>query len=259
MRRSALTLALAVVCGLTMSTVVAQGEPGIKTVVIRAQSFDQQPESRREGGEAMDSAVAAAVIGAVARQFGEREVGVKLDTVAVLPASVRDRDVSGSGRLQIGDDETWIPFRFTALYDTAGTSVSHPHLVIGDVEGGKTVAANSEIAVALSGEVDAALKDEFAQQTARLVMDQVIISNAGARYLRVQGIGTVDFGVEGATAAQIEALYDRRSGQWLRVDYELGTTANWADIPTFPSRRWRPVDRSGWEREGQLVFWRTLG
>lgn len=234
MRRSALTLALAVVCGLTMSTVIAQGEPANKAVAISAQSFDKRPESRMEGDEAMDSAAAAAVIGAVTRQFGEREVGVKLDTVAVVVASLRDRDVSGSGRLQIGDDETWIPFRFTALYDTTETSVSHPYLVIGDVQDGKTVGVDSKIAMSLSGKVDAALKNDFAQQPVRLRMDRVRTSSAGARYLHVQGIGTADFGAEGTTAAQVEALYDRRNGQWVRVDYDLGTTANWADLPQKP-------------------------
>ncbi|MFD0738120.1 hypothetical protein ACFQZQ_02290 [Lysobacter koreensis] len=234
MRRSALTLALVLVGGLTLSTAVAQADGTSKQVAIQAQSLDRQPESRIEGDEAMDGAVAAAVIGAVARQFGEREVGVKLDSVAVMPASVRDRDVSGSGRLRIGDDEAWIPFRFTALYDTSATSVSQPYLVIGDTAGGEPIANDSKLALALSDRVGSSLRDEFAQQPVRLLMDQVTTNAAGSRYLRVQGIGTADFGREGATTAQIEALYDRRSGQWLRVDYELGTTANWDEVSTRP-------------------------
>lgn len=230
MRRSALTLALAIVCGLTMSTVVAQGEGDGTPVAIRAQSSDPSPQSRIEGDEAMDGAIAAAVIGAVARQFGENEVGVKLDDVAVVPASLRDRNVSGDGRLQIGDDETWIPFSFMVLYDTSTTAVSHPYLVIGDGRDGKTVAADSKIALTLANRVDAALKDEFAQQPVHLRIDRVTTSNAGTRYMRVQGIGSADFGAEGATATRIEALYDRRDERWVRVDYELGTTANWADV-----------------------------
>ena len=200
-------------------------------VTIRAQSLAPRPESRREGDEAMDSAIAAAVIGAVVRQFGERDVAVKLDKVAVNPASVRDRAVSGDGRLQIGGDLDWIAFGFSALYDTVATTVSYPQLTLGGAPGGQQIGGNSKIALALSDKVDAALRDEFPQQPVEMLLEYITTRPAGRRYLQVNGLGTVDFGAEGTTAAQVEALYDRRNGQWLRVDYELGTTSNWADRP----------------------------
>ncbi|MGH8075807.1 MAG: hypothetical protein ACREPE_00560 [Lysobacter sp.] len=182
----------------------------------------------------MDAAVAAAVIGAVVAQFDEREVTVTLDKVAVEPASVRDRAVSGEGRLQIGGDLEWIPFKFSTLYDTIGTTVTYPRLKIGGAPDGREIAADSKMAVGLSAKVDAALREEFPQQPVELVMEHVTTMAVSKRYLQVNGVGTADFGADGATAAQVEALYDRRNGQWVRVDYELGTTSNWADDDAKP-------------------------
>lgn len=183
---------------------------------------------------AMDSAVAAAVIGAVSRQFGERRIEVKLDSVSVKPASLRDRSVSGEGRILIGDSDaaepkSWIPIQFAALYDTRTASVSRPALVIGDGSAASDkLALDAPLAVELGTRVDAALAKEFAQQPAQMIVDRITTTPAGPRYLRVAALGTADFAAEGTTAAQIDALYDRQTGQWVRVTYELGTTSNWS-------------------------------
>lgn len=234
MHRPAPAFALLTAIAIAVTAMGAQSVSADTPTTIRAQSLDTAPASRIEGGEAMDGAVAAAVIGAVSQQFGETEVAVKLDKVAVDAASIRDRTVSGDGRLQIGGDHEWIPFQFAALYDTVGTSVSYPQLKIGGSAGARSIAGNSKIAIALSTRVDAALRSEFPQQPVEMVMERVTISALGTRYLQVKGTGTADFGVEGTTSAQVEALYDHRNGQWLRVDYELGTTSNWADRPSTP-------------------------
>lgn len=230
MHRSVPVFALLASAVIAVTAMGAQRVSADPPATIRAQALDTQPASRMEGDEAMDGAVAAAVIGAVSRQFGEHEVAVKLDKVAVAPASLRDRTVSGDGRLQIGGDPEWIAFQFAALYDTVGTTVSYPQLKIGgSLDGQQPVAGNSKIAVSLANKVDIALRNEFPQQPVDMVMEHVTTSAAGKRYLQVRGVGTADFGAEGATAAQVEALYDRHSGQWLRVDYELGATSDWAD------------------------------
>lgn len=221
MRRSVLTIALASLCGLAVASAVSQAPD----VVARA--TERAPTSRVEGDQVMDAAVATAVIAAIGRQFGEDRVAVRLDQVAVKPASIRDRTVDGFGRLQLGSDATWIPFRFEALYDTESTVVSAPRLVLGEAQPGNELEVNSDIARALAQRVDRALSDEFAQQPFELVIDRVATSKAGQRLVQVRGTGTVDFGVEGATAAQINALYDPVEARWLRVEYELGTTANW--------------------------------
>lgn len=226
--------------GLLATAIASQGAGGSasgissRPVQIQAHAVSA-PQSRIEGDMAMDSAVAAAVIGAVSRQFGERRVEVKLDSVSVQPASLRDRDVSGEGRILIGDIDgadaaAWIPIQFEALYDTQTASVSHPALVIGPRSAdARSLPLDAPLAVALGTQVDAALAAEFEQQPAQMIVDRVTTSPAGSRYLRVEALGTADFAAEGSTAAQIDALYDRRTGEWIRVSYELGTTSNWSD------------------------------
>ncbi|MFC0677929.1 hypothetical protein ACFFGH_08760 [Lysobacter korlensis] len=225
MRRSVLTAALVSLCGLAVASVVTQGTP-VPASLISA-TAEQTPQSRAEGDQAMDDAIATAVIAAVGRQFGEGDVEVKLDSVSVQPESIRDRTVGGHGRLQLGKDASWIPFRFEALYDTESTAVSAPRLVLGEAQRGNEVASDSDIARALASRVDTELSAEFAQQPFNLVIDRVATQPAGQRLVQVRGSGTVDFGSDGSTAAQIDALYDPVDARWLRVSYELGPTADW--------------------------------
>lgn len=221
MRRSVLTLALVSLCGLAVASVVTQRGAAFQAVAV------EPPHSRIEGDQALDGAVAAAVIAGVSRQFGESRVEVRLDSVGVQPASIRDRVVGGHGRLKLGRERAWIPFRFEALYDTESTAVSHPRLVLGEASPGNEIASDSEIARALTERVGTALNDEFSQQAFDLVIDRVVAQDVGDRLVQVRGSGTVDFGPDGATAAQIDALYDPAESRWLHVTYELGPTANW--------------------------------
>jgi len=230
-RPAMLTLASTVIvaCGLLSSNVVARDDVAGNPLEIHARALDSQPHSRIEANQAMDGAVAASVIGAISIQFGEREVAVRLDEVAVQPASVRDRRVNGAGRLRIGDDDSWIPFHFDVLYDTRTASVSYPAITLGDGTAGHPIAPDSSLARALGQRVDMALDVEFAQQPVQLAVDRVTTAEAGTRYLRVEALGIADFDAEGIVPAQVRALYDRETGEWLRVDYELGTTSNWSD------------------------------
>lgn len=240
-RISGLTpLALAVLgaAGLLLGTIATQnsamaGAGAGDQVEVRGVAIST-PHSRVEGDMAMDSAVAAAVIGAVSRQFGERRIEVKLDSVSVQPASLRDRSVSGQGRILIGDSgrtdaRNWIPIQFAALYDTRTASVSHPALVIGDgATTPENLALDAPLALELGSRIDAVLAEEFTQQPAQMIVDRITTTPTGSQYLRVAALGTADFAAEGTTAAQIDALYDRRTGEWVRVTYELGTTSNWS-------------------------------
>lgn len=220
MRRSVLTLALVSLCGLAVASVVGQRGGALQSLAI------EPLQAEADRGQAMDDAVAAAVIAGVSRQFGESRVDVRLDSVDVQPASIRDRVARGDGRLRLGQDRAWIPFRFEALYDTASAAVSVPRLALGDSRPGHEVESGSNIARALVERVDMALHDEFSQQPFDLVIERVVTQGAGDRLVQVRGTGTVDFGAEGATAAQIDALYDPVEARWLRVDYELGPTAS---------------------------------
>lgn len=205
---------------------VAAPPPGQVQQAIAAKALDTTPESRVEGDQAIDAAVAASLIGAVSSEFEQRLVEVKLDEVKVAPAGLVQRDVRGNGRLLIGRDAEWIPFRFAALYDTQSSSVDYPSLVLGTDEPGRPVATDAQVAIELAREVDRRLGSEFAGQPVRFTLDDVRLSATGSHYQRLRASGIADFGAEGSTSTGVQALYDPRNGQWLHVRYELGASAN---------------------------------
>lgn len=192
---------------------------------LQGQALDEHPESRVEASESIDAALAAALIGAISRQFDERKVAVKLDRVETEPLNLIDLRVEGDGRLRIGDDEEWLPLRFAAMYDGVDATVVQPRLTIGDDGDGEEVAIASPLATALHQQVAAGLQREFAQQSAQLHIDRIRQLPAGRRYTRLEGVGTVDFDEQGSSVATIRALYDRSRHEWLQVGYELGAAA----------------------------------
>ncbi|MGY0556899.1 MULTISPECIES: hypothetical protein [unclassified Lysobacter] len=215
--------------GLFFATALAQRPVPVSVAPqLQAQAL-QAPQSREEGGQAMDSAVAAALIGAISDQFDARRVEVTLDKVHVAPLSVRDRSVSGNGRLRIGDAPDWIAMSFNALYDTATASVSRPVLVLNDGQAGEVLQLDSDLARALDREVNSALASEFSQQSVQLLIERVTTTASDQRFVQLRALGIAEFSGEGTTPAQVSALYDRDTGEWLRVDYELGTSSNWAE------------------------------
>lgn len=232
MRRTSCSLALLLTISLGASAIANQASPGTAPMTIQAKALGSKPQSVAEGREALDSAVAAAVVGALSEQFTGHVVSIKLDKVDVQPSSIRDRTVSGEGRLQIGADEDWIGFRFRTLYDTHVGNASYPDITLGGVGGNEREVPNDAFLVRqLDEHVIGLLGKEFGSQAVGLQLDRVTTVEAGKRYLRIDASGIADFGREGTTPAQVDALYDRRQDAWLRVDYELGSTASW-DVET---------------------------
>lgn len=224
--RSIAFVAFAVV----LSPAAMQAATPVQKDVV-AQSL-QAPQTRAEAREAEDAAVAAAVIGAISGQFGERKVQVKLDDVHSTPNSLLEADVAGEGRLLIGDDDEWLAFRFAGLYDIASATASAPRLLIGGDAPGSQLPRDSAIATQLRGEVQSRLDEEFREQAVRFDLDRADTLDAGKRYSRIEASGIADFGRDGRTPADIHALYDRRDHAWVRVSYELGSTANRSAIAT---------------------------
>lgn len=228
MRRTLLTtLMIATAYGLVASAAPPNASPAPKAIVAKA--LDSAPQSRMDGTQAVDDAVAAALIGAISTQFGTRTVQVKLDQVDSMPSSIVQRDLAGRGRLMIGGDEAWIPFEFTALYDTTDASVGYPSLTLGGGAAGRPLPADARLGRQLADQVDRRIGAEFAQQDAHVALDDVRLSQPSGHLIQVHATGIADFGVEGATPAGVEALYDPQTGEWLHVRYELGATANRGD------------------------------
>lgn len=186
-----------------------------------------QPASRAEGDETLRNAVAAVVVATLTEQFGDRMISVKLDSADVQIASIRDRTISGHGRMRIGsDEEEWIGFRYRTLYDTFSASAGYPEVTLGGIEDGERMVPNdASLVQQLDARVVAQLDREFGGQPVRLQLDEITTREAGKRFLRIDAVGIADFGREGTTPARVDALYDRREETWLRVNYELGPAA----------------------------------
>lgn len=227
MTRSSLTLALLLACGVGATALASHAQKSPSPTMVVGQALGDQPESRAEGREAIDSAVAAAMIGAISRQFGERNVEVKLDKVEVLQGNVIERVLRGHGRLQIGGEAEWLDFDFDAVYDTEQASVYYPRLVLGE-NNSRKMAADSALAQGLEGRTERALGEEFAQQSVMVSLDDITTRDAGKRYLQVHATGIAQFKGEGGAEALVTAVYDRQKGQWLQVDYELGSSSSQA-------------------------------
>lgn len=236
MRTSTLTLlsslitAAAVLAGYAHAQ-GAKPAPARPTMVIEAQPIKQaaNPMSRAEGREAADSALAGALVGIVTTELAVGEpVQVKLETVDMQAVSPRDRKVSGTGLLKVGDDPDWLPFRYRALYDTETQTAGWASITLGSHdEGGEIVAQGNARLGQLAAAASERMRQEFPQQAITLDFSTAHKFAAG-RYERYVAQGTTRFDAQEPTEARVEGLYDPRRDRWLRVSYELGDTAHWA-------------------------------
>lgn len=216
-------LLLALVAGGGMAIPASHAQSG-QAPAVEGRAMVAAPESRGEAGQAIDAALAAALIGAVSGQFDERGVEVKLDRVATDALNLIDLAVDGEGRIRLGDDPEWLPVRVQAVYDSTALSVEQPRITIGSDAPGQALAAGSPLGRSLQQLATERLRREFSQQPADLHLDKISRTAAGARYARIDATGTARFD-EGAAPVSVHGLYDTRTGRWLRIAYELAGNA----------------------------------
>jgi hypothetical protein len=230
MRRICLLLVLLSATGAMAATTTQVKSTLAGTAAPLPASKTAKP-STGTGSDAIDGAVAGVLVGALGEQFGGRAVSILLDRVSVQTSSIRDRTVSGEGRVRIDGDEGWIGFRFSTLYDTSFGSAAYPDITLGGITSDERDIPNDTALVRqLDDNVVARLAKEFANQAVRLQFDHITTVEAGTRYLRINASGIADFGRDGTTPTQIEALYDRRDNTWLRVNYQLGGATDMQDV-----------------------------
>ena len=204
---------------------LAQSAP-VVTPPSHASPVEPRQRAATSGDDALDNAVAAVVVAALAEQLDTATIAVSIDSFEVAIASVRDRRVSGQGRMRIGDDADWIGFRYSTIYDTTFSSAGYPRLTIGGVAVGERMVPNDaglvrELEDRVAGELDR----QFGVPAARLQLDDISTVEGGRRLLRISAQGVADFGPSGNTPVRIEALYDQVANAWQRVNYELGVAA----------------------------------
>jgi hypothetical protein len=163
-------------------------------------------------------ASAAALAAAIEDQFPGHEVDVALGSPMLADAGPSQQEVQALARVRI-DGSQPMPVRASALYDRGTRSIAAPSLWFeGSGEQPVSGAMRSDLAAAATRRLDA----EFGGQPLRLALRDAEAVAVGGRYLRLVARGTTDFGDEGRAATTIEALYDPRNGEWLRLDYTLG-------------------------------------
>lgn len=228
-RRALAMLITALGCGLAV-TASAQTVHSVSDPVVAA-AENRTPQSRVEGVQAINDALAAALVGAIATQFDKRLIEVKLDRVESTLAGLVQRELHGNARMRIGNDAPWIPVTFTALYDTSSGTVGFPSLVLGADGPGHALPVDDRLSRQLADEVHARLGSEFSGQAVHFRIDQAKVVEVGHHFLQLDANGVADFGVEGTTTAVINALYDPDTQRWIHLSYELGPAANRNDEP----------------------------
>ena len=216
MRRTSLITAIVMSCALGATAVAAQGNgrpaPTHEVAGIAAGQAAMP-------ALALDDVVAAAVVGALRMQFLDREVELKLDHVDKTRASLRDVVLDGAGQIRIEGSQVWLPIRFQALYDTATGIVLSPSVTL---DRSITNPAATLPTEGLDQAIGARLATEFASQQVDFELGSIHVTGGDERYAVVDGDGVASFAGEGRAELQLQAVYDRASDKWVRIDYTLG-------------------------------------
>ena len=169
--------------------------------------------------------VAGSVVSALAERFGGRAVEVRFDGVDVSALDGRRQSVSGRGGVRFAGGSAWIGFRFGSVYDTLLGQPGRPQVEIGVGGEGRSVPNDGLALRQLEDRMTAMLQDARAMPSVRLQLDRVETFETGQYYLSMDAEGLVDFGLDGSRGIRVRALNDRRDGQWLQLDYDLGAAA----------------------------------
>lgn len=172
----------------------------------------------REHAVAETQARLATLAAAIQDQFPGHRVDVALETPIVAEAGPAQQEMQARARVRI-DGSAPMPVRVSALYDRDARSIDAPSLWF-EATGARP--AGDLLRRSLVAATTHRLGSEFADQPFTLALADAEATTVGGRYLRVVARGTADFGTEGRAATTVEALYDPRTGQWLRLDYMLG-------------------------------------
>lgn len=199
---------------------------GLTTLVSQVQPAlvePRNPPTVEAPADPLQDATAAAVIESLRSRFAGNDVEFKFDTFTREQASERDVEVSGAGQFRLDGDNAWLPMNYSALYDTATATIESPVISLA-----ATPASRKDMAVntaALDVLVGRKLAEEFALQAVEFDLGTVRTVAGDARYATVEGSGVASFAGEGAAAVSVQGVFDRDTGQWLGVTYELGNEA----------------------------------
>lgn len=189
-------------------------------------SVSDQPAAVQAGPAAsndIQDVTAVAVVESLRSRFSGSDVEFKFDSFASDQASEQDHEVHGAGRFRLVGGQMWMPVRYSALYDTATSSIQGAELVFA-AQSAAMSQAPTDLA-ALDAAVARKIADEFSSQAVDFDLGAVTLIAGDARYAMAQASGVANFAGEGAASVTVQALFDRGTGRWLGVSYTLGDAA----------------------------------
>ncbi|MGO4220356.1 hypothetical protein AB4Y64_00610 [Lysobacter sp. TAF61] len=212
-------LAWTLVLLLWPATAALAGPPSAPAHAVATRALD------RAG---IEKAVAGVVVGALAAQFDGRDVEARFDAFDDQPGDDGRRSISGEGQMRFAGDLAWIGFKFRTSYDVLLGQAGVPELAIGAGGDARPVPNDTAIVRQLDDRLVDALRLDLGLSSIRLQLDRIESVETGQNYLLIDAWGLADFGRDGSSNIRIAAFYDRRSGQWLQLHYDV-------DAPPAPA------------------------
>ena len=199
-------------------------------------STSRAAQARGSDRPSLERAVAGVVVGALAAQFDGRAVEARFGAIDDQPGEAGRRAISGEGQMRFAGDWAWIGFNFRTQYDVLLGQAAAPELVLGVGGDARPVPNDTAVVQQLDDRLVQALREELAFASIRLQLDRIESVETGQNYLLIDAWGLADFGRDGSSKIRIAAFYDRRSGQWLQLHYDLGTAPDDTAIPPVAGR-----------------------
>jgi hypothetical protein len=212
-------------------------EPGATAPATRAlprpalDTASPAVQTRSRDRPALEKAVAGVVVGALATQFDGRAIEARFGAIDDQPGDAGRRVISGEGQMRFAGDWAWIGFTFRTQYDVLLGQAAAPELVLGAGAEARPVPNDTAVVQDLDDALVQALRSDLTFASIRLQLDRIESVEAGQGYLLIDAWGLADFGRDGSSKIRIAAFYDRRSGQWLQLHYDLGEAPDTALPP----------------------------
>ena len=208
--------------GLCLLSAPALSNEPIATAAAPTRVLAGVPAPRALDRAALEKAIAGTVVAALSERFGGRAVEAKFDDLQAQPLDAQQRLIRGEGGMRFAGETGWIGFRFTSRYDDFLGQAGWPDLELGVGGDGRLFPNDSRSLGQLEDRMADTLQRELGMMSVRIQLDQVDTVEMAGHYLGIEARGLADFGRDGSSEVRIHALYDRRDGAWLQMEYQLG-------------------------------------
>ena len=208
--------------GLCLLSAQALSNEPIATAPAHTRALATAPALRAMDRAALEKAIAGTVVAALSERFGGRAIEARFDDLQAQPLDAQQQVIRGEGGMRFAGETGWIGFRFTSRFDEFLGQAGWPELEIGVGGDGRLIPNDSLALRQLEDRMADTLQRELGMTSVRMQLDRVDTVEMADHYLGMEARGLADFGRDGSSEVRVHALYDRRDGAWLQMDYQLG-------------------------------------